>query len=99
MPVQAEIPWHLNPRGPERQPKTIYLRFGEKPATYQDDIVLDRRRPGVRVTFIPVGDGASRLLVAAHDTNSGVTSMQLMREGKSRGWRRFDRSITMRGVS
>jgi DNA-binding beta-propeller fold protein YncE len=97
LPVEAEIPWRLDPDGPQRQPKTIYVRFGYGPETYQDDIILDRNAPRVRVTFVPVGDDESRLFLAARDKVSGVASMQLMRHGEPRPWRRFAKSVIVAG--
>ncbi len=97
VPVMARIPWRLDPRGPERQPKTIYVRFENDSQTYQDDIVLDRRQPVVRVFFIPHHDRSARLNLAAKDNASGVSSVQLMRKGKPGAWRPFTKSVVLRG--
>jgi len=50
VPVAATVPWKLDSSGPERLPKTIYVRFtgGDSgPETYQDDIILDETPPTV----------------------------------------------------
>lgn len=97
MPVKMRIPWRLDPNGPERQPRTIYVRFDNDPQTYQDDIVLDRRQPVVRVFFIPHHDRPAGLHLVAKDNASGVASVQLMREGKPGPWRHFAKSVALRG--
>lgn len=45
-----ETPWRLGSTGPERLPKTVYVRFRSGPfvsETYTDDIVLDETAPVV----------------------------------------------------
>jgi hypothetical protein len=84
VPVDASIPWTLDSSGPERLPKTIYVRFqgGESgPETYQDDIILDQTPPtidGVRAAARGSGDARSyQLRIRASDELSGVAQMQI----------------------
>ena len=98
--LTPNIAWHLNASGPERQPRTIYVRFsggGSGPETYQDEILLDRTPPTVKVTLVP-GDtaGARHLQLKARDNFSGVASVQLTREGGKPGpWKPFSRATAV----
>jgi hypothetical protein len=84
VPVDASIAWTLDSSGPERLPKTIYVRFlgGQSgPETYQDDIILDQTPPtvdGVRAAVRGSGDARSyQLKIRASDELSGVAQMQI----------------------
>jgi sugar lactone lactonase YvrE/PKD repeat protein len=84
VPVDASIPWTLDSSGPERLPKTIYVRFqgGQSgPETYQDDIILDQTPPtidGVRASARGSGEAHRyRLQISASDDLSGVAQMQI----------------------
>ena len=86
-----EIDWKLDSSGPERLPKTVYVRFVQGPITspnYTDDIILDERPPVVDSASV-VGAAPSssvataaklrtwKVKVKAHDTNSGVRGVQI----------------------
>src|SRR5206468_3459425 len=87
---KAEIPWRLDSSGPERLPKTVYLRFLAGPVAspnYTDDIILDERPPTVQSASIVPSPGAAsaaraaalriwKVKVRASDTNSGVAGVQ-----------------------
>lgn len=78
-PVAAGIPWKLESSGAERLPKTIYLRFQGGEAgreTYQDDIILDQRKP--KVVAASVSEGENLLRVQASDAVSGVAALQVL---------------------
>lgn len=70
--------WTLQDSGPERLPKTVYMRFegpGTTTATYTDDIILDRTAPVVNgAALSPTGRS---VLVSARDATSGVARLQL----------------------
>jgi hypothetical protein len=97
MPVQPSISWRLDTRGPERQPRTLYVRFGDDRETYQDDIVLDRREPVVHVYVVPTRDRPPLVRIVAKDNASGLGSVQLMRKGKPGSWRRFTKLVALHG--
>ena len=87
--------------GPERLPKTIYVRFGDSfwmdPQTYQDDIILDQTAPRIpAATLVLPHRGPDRLQLTARDNVSGVGSVQL-RKGDQRPseWRNFASSIKL----
>lgn len=102
MPVAATIPWRLDSSGPERLPKTIYVRFSggsSGPETYQDDIILDETAPAIRFAALTAGGrGQPRLHLKARDNASGVAFVQLTgRGGRPARWRRFAGLIRLRG--
>jgi hypothetical protein len=92
VPVDASIAWTLDASGPERLPKTIYVRFqgGESgPETYQDDIILDQTPPsveGARCATRGRGDERRyRLRISASDDLSGVAQMQITNDASEPG--------------
>jgi TolB protein len=88
-PVAAETPWTLVSSGPERLPKTVYVRFtgGDSgPETYQDDIILDETPPQITSASLRPSSTTARrkarartyrLSISAHDTTSGLANMQV----------------------
>lgn len=109
-PVDRTISWRLNSSGPERLPKTIYVRFlgGESgPETYQDDIILDETAPKLKSVLIEGGGGEAtasarrgaglKLRIAAADKVSGVRRMQITaRKSKPGKWLRFRAKVPLR---
>jgi PKD domain len=88
-PVAEQIPWTLDSSGPERLPKTIYVRFesgSQTSETYQDDIILDQTPPKVlSASLTSGGSKAARtaakkkvtLKLKATDNVSGVSGVQV----------------------
>ena len=89
---QPEVDWVLDSSGPERLPKTVYVRFliGPFPSeTFTDDIILDETPPVVNSANIaPAPAAASAGIAAARartltvrlkatDSNSGVDAVQI----------------------
>jgi hypothetical protein len=91
--ARKDTPWKLDSSGPERLPKTIYVRFltGSISSTsFQDDIILDETPPKVDQAVIspaspPSGATAARMRrmrifrvkVKATDKTSGVSKVQV----------------------
>jgi hypothetical protein len=109
----AEVAWRLDSSGPERLPKTIYVRFFNGPfpsETFQDDIILDETPPKVesaRVTPAGAAAGAVRaamrktwkLRVKATDSNSGVARIQATADKRKPGrLLHYKRKLTVRAV-
>jgi hypothetical protein len=85
-----EVGWVLQSSGPERLPKTVYVKFvladGSRSSTYTDDIILDETSPTLgavtleRVTEVGVvvlEVRNHRLKVNASDSNSGIGLFEL----------------------
>jgi hypothetical protein len=81
--------WTLDSTGPERLPKTIYVRFGDATQTFTDDIILDETAPTVlAAAFGPKAGSSHRasaaaarartytIRVRARDNVSGVAGLQ-----------------------
>ena len=87
-PVAPTIKWKLDSSGPERLPKTVYLRFQLGPIVsdnYTDDIILDEIPPVVQQASLAktnsTGASAAKAKtyvekVKAKDSNSGVGKVQ-----------------------
>lgn len=103
-PLEETIAWRLRSSGPERLPKTIYVRFigGDSgPETYQDDIILDQTAPKVDSATIEGAPGAPtplarrakptmKLRLVARDRVSGIGKMQITsKKAKPGKWKRF----------
>ena len=109
----TEIPWKLDSSGPERLPKTIYVRFllgAITSQTYQDDIILDEVPPKVDQASVAPAASASgavviarskawRIKVKARDTNSGVAKVQVTTNKKKPGpLLKYKRKFTVRSA-
>lgn len=89
--VFPAVPWKLDSSGPERLPKTVYVRFDGSTQTFQDDIILDETAPVVQQATVTAAVGGTaqkaaivsarkrRFIVAtrAKDNVSGVARMQI----------------------
>jgi hypothetical protein len=95
-PVAEQIAWTLDSSGPERLPKTIYVRFqsgSQTSETYQDDIILDQTPPKVLSASLSSGGSAARAAAArkvtlklrAKDNVSGVGGVQVTRNKRKPG--------------
>ena len=100
-PKPVEISWTLDSTGPERLPKTVYLRFlvgTFASPNYTDDIVLDERPPTVQQASVAPAAGAAaagtavaaklgkwKVKCKASDTNSGVGFVQVTANKKKPG--------------
>lgn len=95
-------PWVLSSSGPERLPKTVYVRFVSPcidPAqTFTDDVILDETAPVVTAasatpTFSAGASRSYRLKIRARDGLSGVAQMQLRWKGhRAKRWIRYKRT-------
>jgi hypothetical protein len=83
------LPWKLESSGPERLPKTVYVRllgFGPFSGVLTDSIILDERPPQIA----SLARRGKRLRVRARDNLSGVKSMQISTNRRRPGrWRKF----------
>jgi hypothetical protein len=107
-PVAAKTPWTLDSSGPERLPKTIYVRFTNgaiQSETFQDDIILDQTPPQVVTANLAPAAGATSvraavakklatLKIKATDNVSGVGTMQVTTSKRRPGkLLRYKRSV------
>lgn len=86
-PTAQKVVWRLASSGPERLPKTVYLRFGSERVNYTDDIILDERAPVIISVSATGGQLATArdsaqttrwaLRIRAKDSNSGLSGMQV----------------------
>lgn len=90
--------WTLQSSGPERLPKTVYVRFagagGVSPVTFTDDVILDQTPPtiaeaklsgaGARSAAVAAGLHRYTLRLRASDKTSGVGKLQLATTSKRR---------------
>jgi hypothetical protein len=87
LPVAPEVEWTLPSEGPERLPKTVYVRYRagsfSAPETYTDDIVLDETAPAV--TFAVARHRVLR--VKARDGSTGVSAVKVKRRHAKRAFK------------
>jgi hypothetical protein len=106
--LASSVNWRLSSSGPERLPKTVYVRFqgsGNDSQTFTDDIILDQAAPRItRATM--TRRGASRgmrsfaISLRGTDRTSGVATFQMTTNRARPGSRmRFDRSFTYKSRS
>jgi hypothetical protein len=96
-PVKKTIRWRLAESGPERLPKTVYLRFGREAQNFTDDIILDQTKPTVSSATVDASGAATtatvaqtaasetptyRVRIRAKDATSGVAKVQFARNKK-----------------
>ncbi len=106
-PVVPTYNWRLDSSGPERLPKTIYVRFSggtAGPETYQDDIILDQTKPTIETGTATPASATSRraagttrhvyrVRVTAKDKTSGVHRMQIThRKSRPGDWLRYKKT-------
>jgi hypothetical protein len=83
------VPWRLASSGPERQPKTVYVRFAipedetATDRTYTDDVVLDETVP----VLTAARRVRRRVTVTARDKLSGAGAVQIAVNRKKPGKR------------
>lgn len=86
--LAPQIAWRLDSSGPDRLPKTVYVRFGHSTQNFTDDIVLDETAPTITAATMAAakrGSPAStarrqktyRLSIRASDKTSGVRQVQV----------------------
>jgi hypothetical protein len=110
-PVAEQTLWKLDSSGPERLPKTVYVRFtaGQQVSeTYTDDIILDQTPPKVLAAVIAPAAAASRaaratrsklvtLTIKAADNVSGVGRVQVTSNKRKPGrLLRYKRSLKVK---
>ncbi len=109
LPLAAELPWRLASSGPERLPKTVYVRFDANSQTFTDDIILDETPPLLTSAVISRNDAAASIRAAtarttykvrfrASDRTSGVARVQLASsKSKPRRATKFKSSLAISG--
>jgi sugar lactone lactonase YvrE len=90
--LAPRVPWRLDSSGPERLPKTVYVRWANQLSTpsqtFTDDIILDEAAPTVSSALVSragrrsavraaAGGGRFVVRVRAKDNLSGLGKMQL----------------------
>ncbi len=73
--IKPQIPWTLRSAGAKRAPRLVYVRFqgaGSDDQPYQDDIILDKRKPLVDDAALATSGHKFSVDLDATDDNSGV---------------------------
>jgi hypothetical protein len=111
--VGKDVPWTLQTSGPERLPKTVYVRFDGKAPNYTDDIILDQTPPVVDSAQLDNGSAklparqpepkggrkhTYRLTVRAKDKLSGVKRIKIAsKKTRHVKWVRYRKHLKFRG--
>ena len=94
--VAESIDWVLASSGPERLPKTVYVRFGNASQTFSDDIILDETDPSLtsvtaasatprRAPFFVRAGAFISVTTVASDRTSGVGRIQVTTDKRRPG--------------
>jgi hypothetical protein len=101
----ARYPWVLDSSGPERLPKTVYVRFSgacvDPSQTFQDDIILDETAPTLSTPTVRApakGRGALTLRLKAADNASGVKRVEVRRRHKRILIAAYKRKLRVKGA-
>ena len=106
--LASSVNWRLSSSGPERLPKTVYVRFqgsGSDSQTFTDDIILDQTAPKVTRATMTRGRTARgvrsyAVSLRGADGTSGVSTFQMTTNRAKPGKQmRFARSFTYRSRS
>jgi len=93
--LSPSVPWKLASSGPERLPKTVYVRFSgtdDGTRTFTDDIILDETAPVISSAAVTQSATARfaaksrtyRVTVKASDKTSGVAKAQVATDKRKR---------------
>jgi hypothetical protein len=100
-------PWALDSSGPERLPKTVYVRFSgpclDPSQTFQDDIILDETAPTLSTPTVRAPAkgrrrGALTLGLKATDNASGVKRVEVRRRHKRILVAAYKRRLRLKGT-
>ncbi len=111
---KKDIDWELISTGPERLPKTVYVRFATGPfvgQNYTDDIILDEKPPVVEQAAVAGAASVSsvavraakakkwKVKVKATDSNSGVGGIEITANKKKPGkWLKYKKKLTVKSA-
>jgi hypothetical protein len=98
--------WALDSSGPERLPKTVYVRFSgacvDPSQAFQDDIILDETAPTLSTPTVRAPAkgrrGALTLGLKASDNASGVKTVEVRRRNKRLLVAAYRRKLRLRGT-
>jgi hypothetical protein len=84
----TSIPWTLDSSGPERLPKTVYVRFLPSAIaglTFQDDIILDETPPRVESASIGAAAATAAIATAARKAKLRKWKLRVKASDKNSG--------------